>query len=121
MTVGQSIPLMREEVLQVQPNSRVFRFEANTRRAYPVHYFCDNTEGVWNCNAYTVCMYHSTWYRVKPDQATGKLVLAEAALEIHAYNIEDQDGYSKPDSDNEQQLDPIDDMIRRSPINISPV
>jgi hypothetical protein len=121
MTVKQGIPLMREEALQVQPNSRVFQFEANARRAYPVHYFCDNTEGVWNCNAYVVCTYHGMWYQVKPDQVTSEPVLAEVALEIHAYNIEDQDGQSKPDSDNEPQSDPIDDMICRSPINISPV
>jgi hypothetical protein len=100
-TVEQSIPLMREEALQVQPNSRVFRFEANARRAYPVHYFCNNTEGVRNRNAYAVCMYHGTWYQVKPDQGTGEPVLAEAALEVHAYDIEDQDGHSEPDSDNE--------------------
>jgi hypothetical protein len=48
-------------------------------------------------------------------------VLAETALEIHTYNIEDQDGQSKPDSDNEQQTDPTDNTICRSPINISPV
>jgi hypothetical protein len=48
-------------------------------------------------------------------------VLAEAALGIHAYDIKDQDSQSKPDSDNEQQLDPIDNAIRRSPINISPI
>jgi hypothetical protein len=48
-------------------------------------------------------------------------VLAEVALGIHAYNIEDQDSQSKPDSNNEQQLDPINDKIRRSPINISPI
>jgi hypothetical protein len=48
-------------------------------------------------------------------------VLAEAALEIHAYNIEDQDGHSEPNSDNKQQSDPIDNTIRQSPINISPV
>jgi hypothetical protein len=61
------------------------------------------------------------WYQVRPDQETGELVLAEVALEIHAYDIEDQDGHSKPDSDNEQQSDLINDTIRRSPINISPV
>jgi hypothetical protein len=48
-------------------------------------------------------------------------VLTEVALEIHAYDIEDQNGYSEPDSDNKQQSDPINDVIRRSPINISPV
>jgi hypothetical protein len=47
-------------------------------------------------------------------------VLAEAALGIHAYNIEDQDSQSEPDSDNEQHTDLINDKIRRSPINISP-
>jgi hypothetical protein len=120
MTVEQSIPLTREEALQVQPNSRVFHFEVNARRAYPVHYFCDNTEGVWNRNVYTVCMYHGVWYQVKPDQVTGKPVLTEAALKIHAYDIKDQDGHSKLDSNNEQQSDPIDNMICRSPINISP-
>jgi hypothetical protein len=120
-TVGQSIPLTREEALQAQPNSRVFRFEANARRAYPVHYFCDNTEGVRNHNAYTVCTYHGVWYQVKPDQVTGKPVLAEAVLEIHAYDIKDQDGQSEPDSNNKQQMDPTDNAIWRSPINISPV
>jgi hypothetical protein len=48
-------------------------------------------------------------------------VLAEVALEIHTYNIEDHDGQSEPDSNNEQQTDPTDDAIQRSPINISPV
>jgi hypothetical protein len=121
MTVEQSIPLTREEALQVQPNSRVFQFEANARRVYLVHYFCDNTEGVWNRNAYAVCTYHGMWYQIKPDQTTTKPVLAEAALEIHVYDIEDQDGQSKPDSNNEQQSDLIDDAIHRSPIRISPV
>jgi hypothetical protein len=47
-------------------------------------------------------------------------VLVETALGIHIYNIKDQDSQSEPDSDNEQQMDPIDDKIRRSSINISP-
>jgi hypothetical protein len=47
-TIEQSIPLSREEALQVQPNKQVFRFEPNARRVYPVHYFCDNEEGVCN-------------------------------------------------------------------------
>jgi hypothetical protein len=68
-----------------------------------------------------VCTYHGVWYQVKPDQATGEPVLAEVALGIHTYDIEDQDGQSKPDSDNKQQSDPINDEIRRSPINISPI
>jgi hypothetical protein len=67
-----------------------------------------------------VCTYHGVWYRVKPDQVTREPVLAEVALEIHTYNIEDQDGQSEPDSNNEQQMDPINDEIRRSPVNISP-
>jgi hypothetical protein len=48
-------------------------------------------------------------------------VLTEVALRIHVYDIEDQEGQSEPDSENEQQMDLINDEIRRSPINISPV
>jgi hypothetical protein len=92
----------------------------NARRAYPVHYFCNNKEGVCNWNAYAVCIYHRAWYRVKPDQTTGEPVLGEPALEIHTYDIEDQGGHSEPDSDNEQQPDLIDNEIRRSLIHISP-
>jgi hypothetical protein len=47
-------------------------------------------------------------------------VLTEVALGIHIYDIKDQDSQSEPDSNNEQQVDLIDDEIRRSPINISP-
>jgi hypothetical protein len=101
MTSKQSIPLMREEALQAQPNRQVFQFEMNARRVYPVHHFCNNEEGVYNRNAYAVCMYHRVWYQVKPDQVTGEPVLVEAALGINVYNIEDQDGQSKPDSNNE--------------------
>jgi hypothetical protein len=120
-TTGQQIvPLTREEALQGQPNWWVFQFEANARRAYPVHYFCDNEEGVCNRNTYTVCIYHGAWYRVKLDPTTGEPVLGEPALEIHAYDIEDQGGHSELDSDNEQQQDPIDKEIRHSPIHISP-
>jgi hypothetical protein len=121
MTVKQNVPLTREEALQAQPNSRVFQFEANARRAYPVHYFCNNPEGVQNRNAYAVCTYHGTWYRVRPDQATGEPVLTEVAQEVHVYDIEDQGGQSELDSNNEQQRDPTDDAICQSPINISPV
>jgi hypothetical protein len=46
-------------------------------------------------------MYHGAWYQVKPDQVTGEPVLAEAALGIHTYNIEDQEGQSELDSNNE--------------------
>jgi hypothetical protein len=118
-TGQQEIPWTREEALQGQPNRRVFQFEANTRRAYPVHYFCDNKEGLCNRNAYAVCIYHGAWYKVKLNQTTGEPVLREPALEVHTYNIEDQEGQSKPDSDNEQQWDLINDKIRRSPIWIS--
>jgi hypothetical protein len=48
-------------------------------------------------------------------------VLVEAALDIHAYDIKDQDGQSEPDGDNEQQMDPINDEIRRSLVTISPI
>jgi hypothetical protein len=48
-------------------------------------------------------------------------VLREVALEIHAYDIEGQENPSEPDSDNEQQEDPINSKIRRSPIMISPI
>jgi hypothetical protein len=64
----------------------------NTRRVYPVHYFCDNEEGVCNRNTYTVCTYHGMWYQVKPDQTTGEQVLAEVVLEIHAHDIKDPNG-----------------------------
>jgi hypothetical protein len=59
MATEQSIPLTREEVLQAQPNQWVFQFEVNAGRVYPVHYFCDNTKGVRNHNAYAVCTYQS--------------------------------------------------------------
>jgi hypothetical protein len=61
------------------------------------------------------------WYRVKPDQVTGEPVLAEAVLDIHAHDIKDQDSQSEPDSDDKCQPDPINNKIRRSPINISPI
>jgi hypothetical protein len=98
-TIEQSIPLLREEALQAQPNKQVFRFEPNTRRAYSVHYFCDNEEGVCTRNAYAVCVYHGVWYRVKPDQHTGEPVLGEPALAIHTHNIEDQAEQSQQSSD----------------------
>jgi hypothetical protein len=88
---------------------------------YPIHYFCDNEEGVCNRNAYAVCTYHRAWYQVKPDQVTGEPVLTEVALRIHTYDIEDQEGQSEPDSKGKQQMDLINDKIRRSPVNISPV
>jgi hypothetical protein len=107
---------MREEALQVQPNQRVFRFKANARRVYPMHYFCDNEEGLCNRNAYAVCIYHVAWCRVKSDLTTREPVLGEPALEIHTYDIEDQGGHSEPDSDNEPEQDLINDKIRRSPV-----
>jgi hypothetical protein len=120
-TIEQSISLLREEALQVQPNRRVFRFEQNARRAYPVHYLCDNEEGVHNQNAYTVCTYHRVWYQVKPDQSTGELVLGELALAIHVYDIKDRVKQSQLSSNNKQGMDPINDKIRRSPATISPI
>jgi hypothetical protein len=119
--IEQSIPLSREEALQVQPNQQVFRFESSTRRAYPVPYFCDNEKGVYNRNAYAVCTYHGAWYQVKLDQSTGEPVLGEPALGIHAYDIEAQDEQSQQSSDDKQQMDLIDDEIRRSPVTISPI
>jgi hypothetical protein len=117
----QDIPLTRQEALQVQPNQRVFQFKVNARRAYPVHYFCDNEEGLCNRNMYAICTYHRVWYGVKPDQSNGEPVLGEPALEIHTYDIKDQAGQIKPDSDNEPAQDPIDNEIRRSPIHISSI
>jgi hypothetical protein len=35
-TIEQSIPLLREEVLQAQPNKQVFRFEPNARSSVAV-------------------------------------------------------------------------------------
>jgi hypothetical protein len=117
--IKQNIPLTREEALQVQPNKWVFRIKQNARRAYPVHYFCNNEEGVHNRNAYTVCIYHRVWYQVKPDQETGEPVLGAPALEVHAYNQEDgiESSY---DSTNKQEPDPVDTEIRHSPVTISP-
>jgi hypothetical protein len=120
-TTKQSIPLLREEALQAQPNKQVFRFEPNTRRAYPVHYFCDNKEGIHNKNTYAVCIYHRAWYQVKPDQHTGEPVLGELALAIHTHDIEDEDRSSQQSSNNKQQMDPVNDKIRRSPATISPI
>jgi hypothetical protein len=121
MISKQIISLLRDEALQVQPNQRAFQFKVNSRTAYPVHYFRNNEEGLCNRNAYAVCTYHRVWYRVKPDQSTGEPVLGEPALGIHTYDIEDQGSQSKPDNDNEQEQDPINNKIRRSPINISPI
>jgi hypothetical protein len=119
-TIEQGIPLSRDKALQVQPNRQVFRFKANARRVYPVYYLFNNKEGLCNRNAYTVCTYHGAWYRVKLNQSTREPVLGEPALGIHTYDIEDQNSQEQPDSNNKQQMDPIDDEIRRSPINISP-
>jgi hypothetical protein len=120
-TIEQGIPLTREEALQAQPNRWVFRFEPNARRAYPVHYFCDNEEGACNRNAYAVCIYHGVWYWVQPDCNTGEPVLGEPALAIHVHDIEDEDKSSQQSSDDEQQIDPVDNEIRRSPATISPI
>jgi hypothetical protein len=119
--IKQSIPLSREEALQAQLNKQVFRFKPNPRRAYLVHYFCNNEEGVHNKNAYVVCVYHGAWYQVKPDQNTGEPVLGEPALAIHVYDCEDKTKSSQQSSDDEQRMDLVDDKIRRSLATISPI
>jgi hypothetical protein len=108
----QSIPLSREEALEVQLNKQVFQFEANNQRVYLVHYFCNNKEGICNRNAYAVCIYHGAWYQVKLDQETGEPVLGEPALAIHTYDVEDKPQPSKQSSNNGHRTDPINDKIR---------
>jgi hypothetical protein len=84
----------------------------NNWRAYLVHYFCNNEEGICNRNAYAVCIYHGAWYQVKPNQETGEPVLGEPALAVHVYNMEDKPQPSEQSSDDGQRMDPIDNEIR---------
>jgi hypothetical protein len=59
------------------------------------------------------------WYCITQDKTTGEPVLGEPALEVHVYNYKDKTELSQESSD-EQEVDPIDNKTRRSPVMISP-